>query len=384
MRSSFLIFGSPRIEEPEIDEVVDSLRSGWLSTGPKVSRFETAFQQYTGAPYVAALNSCTAGLHLSLIVLGIGAGDEVITTPLTFAATANVIEHVGARPVFVDVDRTTMNIDPALIEAAITPRTKAIIPVHLAGRPCDMDAISAIARKHKLHVIEDAAHAIEAVYHGKKIGTISDLTVFSFYVTKNIVTGEGGMVTSASAELIEQIQRYGLHGLSKGAWKRYSDEGWKHYQVVVPGYKYNMMDLQAALGIHQLARIEEYHKRRAVLWERYNQAFAGLPIATPVDPEPDTTHAMHLYEVLIDEKETGMSRDAFQEALFKRNIGTGIHFISLHLHPYYRDRYHFAPDDFPNARYISERTLSLPFSAKLTDADADDVMEAVRSLVSES
>jgi len=380
-RKNFLIFGSPAIEEPEIKEVEKTLRSGWLGTGPKVSKFEEIFKAYTGAKYAMALNSCTAGLHLSLVVSGIGPGDEVITTPLTFCATANTIIYSGAKPVFVDVEKDTMNIDPALIKKAITSRTKAIMPVHLAGRPCNMDAIMDIAKKKDLIVIEDAAHAIESIYKGRKIGNIGDLTCFSFYVTKNIVTGEGGMVTTNNEDWANKIKMYGLHGMSKDAWKRYSDEGYKHYQVIFPGFKYNMMDLQASIGIHQMQRIEKYLKRRNEIWKRYDNAFAGLPVTLPAPQEPDTVHARHLYTLLIDIDKIKMTRDQVQGALFKENIGTGIHFISLHLHEYYRKTFGFGPDDFPNARYISDRTLSLPLSAKLSDNDVEDVIVAVKKVI---
>ncbi len=377
VRSEFLVFGRPAIEQPEIDEVVDSLRSGWLSTGPKVGRFESLFKEYVGCDHAKAVNSCTAGLHLSLLVSGLGPGDEVITTPMTFAATANVIEHIGARPVFVDVDPLSMNMDPDAFAAAITPRTKAVIPVHFAGRPCDMDRILASARRHGLLVIEDAAHAIEARYHGRKIGTIGDLTCFSFYVTKNLVTGEGGMVTTSRSDWAEEIECYALHGLSRGAWKRYSDEGFKHYQVVCPGYKYNMMDLQAAIGIHQIGRLGSYHDRRERVWQRYDEAFMDLPLVTPAEPDPDTVHARHLYTLLIDVDTLGTTRDEFQKAMHSQNIGTGIHFVALHLHPYYREKYGYRRGDFPNAERISDRTLSLPLSAQLSDADVDDVVDAV-------
>jgi dTDP-4-amino-4,6-dideoxygalactose transaminase len=377
VRTEFLVFGAPAIEEPEIEEVVDSLRAGWLSTGPKVAKFETLFRDYIGVPHAKAVNSCSAGLHLSLLVAGVGPGDEVITTPMTFAATANVIEHVGARPVFVDVDLSTMNIDPVAIEAALTERTKAIIPVHFAGRPCDMDRISQIAASHDLVVIEDAAHATEGLYHGRKVGTLGDSGCFSFYVTKNLVTGEGGMVTTARSDWAADLEAYALHGLSRGAWKRYSDEGFKHYEVVFPGFKYNMMDLQAAIGMHQIGRLGKYHERRCEIWQRYDEAFAGLPLITPAAEEPDTTHARHLYTALIDIDELGADRDSFQQALFYDNIGTGIHFVALHLHPFYRERYGYRRGDFPNAEWISDRTLSLPLSAKLSDADVDDVVAAV-------
>ncbi len=383
-RDKFLIFGSPIIEEDEINEVVASLRSGWLSTGPKVARFEEFFRAYIGAKHAMALNSCTAGLHLALIVSGIGPGDEVITTPMTFAATANTIIHVGAKPVFVDIELSSMNINPELIEEKITKKTKAIIPVHFAGRPCDMDKIMKIAKKHNLIVIEDAAHAIEAKYHGKKIGTIGDLTCFSFYVTKNIVTGEGGMVTTNNDEFAEKIQIYALHGMSKGAWKRYSDEGFKHYEIIYPGYKYNMMDIQAAIGMHQLPRVERYLKRREEIWEMYDGAFSDLPVITPAAAESDTRHARHLYTLLLDIRKLKISRDSFQQALHERNIGTGIHFIALHLHRYYKEGFGYKRGDFPNAEYVSDRTISLPLSAKLTYEDAEDVINVARGCFKKS
>ena len=381
VRKQFLVFGSPALEEAEIQEVVETLRSGWIGTGPKVGRFEQAFRDYIGARHALALNSCTAALHLSMIAAGVGPGDEVITTPHTFAATANSIVHTGATPVFVDVDRRTQNIEPSLLAAAITPRTRAILPVHFAGRPCDMDPIMKVAREHGLKVIEDAAHAIESVYHGRHIGTIGDAACFSFYVTKNIVTGEGGMVTTSDDAWAEKIQTYGLHGMSKGAWKRYSDAGFVHYQVLYPGFKYNMTDMQAALGIHQMTRIEPYARRRREIWERYDQAFAGLPAEMPAPEEPGTTHARHLYTLLLDLTHLKTGRDAIVEDLKAEGIGTGIHFISLHLHPYYKDRFGFSPDDFPNARHISERTVSLPLSARLANQDVDDVIAAVRKVL---
>lgn len=380
-RDTFLVFGSPQIKKPEIDEVVDSLRSGWLGTGPKVAKFEEMVSAYTGAKYALALNSCTAGLHLSLLACGVGPQDEVITTPMTFAATANVVEHVGATPIFADIELSSMNIEPGEIEKKITKKTKAIIPVHMAGRPCEMDNIMKIARKHKLKVIEDAAHAFGAEFKGKKIGTIGDLTAFSFYVTKNLVTGEGGMVTTGNKKYADYIKINALHGMSKDAWKRYSDEGFKHYLVMYPGYKYNMMDLQAALGIHQLKRFDENQKKRKKIWDQYNKAFSDLPLSTPADPEQKTTHAHHLYTILVDTDRLKVDREVIQNALHAENIGIGIHFVTLHLHPFYKKKYGFKKGDFPNAEYVSERTISLPFSAKLTEKDVSDVIKAVRKIL---
>jgi dTDP-4-amino-4,6-dideoxygalactose transaminase len=381
MRKDFLVFGSPLIGQDEIDEVVDSLKSGWISTGPKVARFEALFKNYIGSGYALALNSCTAGLHLSMIVAGLKEGDEVITTPMTFGATANAILHSRAKPVFVDIALPSMNIDPGKIEAHITDKTKAIVPVHFAGRPCDMESIKEVAQKHHLIIIEDAAHALEATYHGKKVGTIGDLTVFSFYVTKNLVTGEGGMITTGNASYAEMIQTYALHGMSKGAWKRYSDEGFKHYRIVYPGFKYNMMDLQAALGIHQLAQTENYLKRREEIWHQYDGAFQNLPLDIPPPPEENTTHARHLYTILLRLDELTADRDTIQQALYAEKIGTGIHFISLHLHPYYQETFGYKSSDYPNATYVSDRTISLPLSAKLTDEDVTDVINAVTKVL---
>jgi dTDP-4-amino-4,6-dideoxygalactose transaminase len=375
-RSEFLVFGSPLITEEEIREVTDTLRSGWLGTGPKTKRFEADFAAYTGARHAIALNSCTAGLHLALDAAGIGPGDEVITTPMTFCATANVIVHVGATPVFADVDRRTMNLDPAAVARAITPRTKALLPVHFAGRPCDMEALLDLAAKHGLVVIEDAAHATEARYHGLKVGSIGDMTAFSFYATKNVVTGEGGMLTTHSDHWAERVRIRSLHGLSKDAWKRYSAEGFQPYDTLYPGYKYNMMDLQASLGIHQLARVEANLARREAIWQRYDEAFAGR-FVLPAPAEPETRHARHLYTLLLEPEKLGMGQVEFLEALKAENIGAGVHFIALHLHRFYRERLGTKRGDFPNAEWISDRTVSLPLSPKLSDEDVEDVIAAV-------
>lgn len=380
MRSDFLIFGSPAIDEKEIQEVVDSLRSGWLGTGPKVAAFEADFAGYKGVDksLVAAVNSCTAALHLSMIAAGIGPGDEVIVPALTFCATVNAIIHAGATPVLADVDPRTMNIDPNDIESRITEKTRAIVPVHFAGRPCDMDAILQFAGRHSLKVIEDCAHAIESEYKGRKSGTFGDFGCFSFYVTKNVVTGEGGMVLAKEKEDIARIKRLALHGLSDDAWHRFSDKGYKHYKVIECGFKYNMIDLQAAIGIHQLKRIEKNWKRRKEIWNCYQQAFSGLPVTLPAEPEPGTRHAYHLYTLLIDKDRSGIDRDSFLDAMTEKNIGVGVHYLSIPEHPHYQKTFGWKPEDFPNAMRIGRQTVSLPLSAKLKDGDVKDVAEAVK------
>jgi len=381
MRDKFLVFGSPLIEQAEIDEVVASLKSGWLGTGPKVHKFEEMFKEYKGSKFSMALNSCTAALHLSMVAIGIKPGDEVVVPTMTFAATANAAIHAGGKPVLADCKRNTMNIDPEDIERKITSKTKAILLVHFTGRPCSMDVIMDIAKKQDLKVIEDCAHAIEAEYHNKKTGTFGDLGCFSFYVTKNIVTGEGGMVITNNEEYVNQIKILALHGMSKDAWKRFSDEGYKHYQVVYAGYKYNMMDLQAAIGIHQLPRIDRYWQRRQEIWNKYNEAFKNLPIFTPSPNEQNTKHAYHLYTLLLDIDNLKITRDQFLNEMTKRNIGVGVHYIALHLHPYYQQTFAYKKGDFPNAEWISDRTVSIPLSAKLTDQDVEDVIEAVKEIV---
>lgn len=380
-RDDFLVYGSPLIEDEEIEEVAKTLRSGWLGTGPKVHQFEEMFKEYKGSKFAIALNSCTAALHLSMLAIGIKPGDEVIVSTMTFAATANAVIHAGGTPVFVDCEKDTMNMDPLDIERKITPKTKAILLVHFAGRACNMDAIMDIARRHDLKVIEDCAHAIETEYHGKKAGTFGDIGCFSFYVTKNIVTGEGGMAITDNEEYANQIKLLGLHGMTKDAWNRFGDSGYKHYQVVYAGYKYNMMDIQAALGIHQLPRVDRYWQRRQELWNRYNDAFEGLPVFTPAAVEPDTRHAYHLYTLMLDIDRLKMIRDEFLDEMTKRNIGVGVHYIALHLHPYYQEAFGYKKGDFSNAEWVSERTVSLPLSAKLCDGDVGDVVRAVENIL---
>ncbi|MDD4731865.1 MAG: DegT/DnrJ/EryC1/StrS family aminotransferase [Desulfovibrio sp.] len=377
-KERFLVFGSPRIEEAEVEEVAGSLRSGWLGTGPKVARFERDFAAYMQAEHAAAFNSCTAALHLSLVALRLQPGDEVITTPLTFCATANAIIHAGAVPVLADVDPETMNLDPEAVRRCITPRTKAILPVHFAGRPCDMDAFTALAEEYGLRLVEDCAHAIESTYKGRHCGTFGDFGCFSFYVTKNVVTGEGGMVLARNKEDLDRIKILGLHGMSADAWKRFGDEGYKHYQVVEAGFKYNMMDIQAAIGIHQLARVDRYYERRKEIWARYNEAFADLPVTTPAPAQTDTKHALHLYTLLVDQQRTGVSRDAFLQRMTAENIGVGVHYLALSEQPYYQQRFGWRPEDTPNATRIGRQTVSLPLSAKLMDTDVQDVIEAVK------
>jgi dTDP-4-amino-4,6-dideoxygalactose transaminase len=358
------------------------MRSGWLGTGPRVAQFERAFREYRGGTHAVALNSCSAALHLSLLASGVGPGDEVITTPLTFCATANAIIHTGATPVLADIDPATLNIDPVQVRAKLSKRTRAIVPVHFAGRPCEMDELMALARQHDLKVIEDCAHAIEAKYRDQSVGTIGDFGCFSFYVTKNIITGEGGMVLARKEEDAARIKVLGLHGMSKDAWKRFGDEGYKHYYVVEAGFKYNMMDLQAAIGLSQLERVEPYWQRRQSIWARYKDELAQLPIDLPAEPAPDTRHAHHLFSVQVSQERSGIARDDFLDAMTAQGIGVGVHYLALTEHPYYQKSLGWQPEDTPHATGVGRRTVSLPISAKLSDKDVGDVISAVRSILS--
>jgi len=382
MRDSYLVFGQPLIEQPEIDEVVGSLQDAWLGTGPKTAEFERRIAAYKNVPHAIAVNSCTAGLHLACLVLGLRPGDEVITTPLTFCASINAIIHAGAVPVLADVDPVTMNIDPDQVRARITPRTRAILPVHFAGRICAMDALMAIAREHGLVVIEDCAHAIETEHRGKKAGTIGDLGVLSFYSTKNLVTGEGGMVLTNDRTLAERTKRMALHGMSADAWQRFSDNGYKHYDVEEIGFKYNMMDLQAAIGLHQATRIEAWWQRRWQIWQRYMNELADLQIGLPAAWPDDERHALHLFTVLVDSDRCGISRDEMLLRLHRQNIGTGVHYRAIPEMKAYRERFGWRAEDHPQARRIGQQTLSLPLSPKLGDDDVGDVIDAVRSALS--
>jgi dTDP-4-amino-4,6-dideoxygalactose transaminase len=379
-RENFLTFSPPDITEEEINAVVEAMRSGWITTGPRVKQFENEFGAYIGSDYNLALNSCTGALHIALAALDIGPGDEVITTPTTFCATANVIEHVGATLVLADVEADTLCLDPARVEAAITPRTRAIMPVHFAGHPADMDPIMALARKHGLTVIEDAAHALPASYKGRRIGTIGDYTAFSFYATKNLTTAEGGMLTGAE-NLIARARLFGLHGMNRDAWKRYSAEGNWYYEVTVPGFKYNMTDIQAAIGLVQLKRLAEMQARRREIVARYNAAFSNFPELQPPVERRDIEHAWHLYVLRLNGSKLSIDRARFIEELKARNIGSSVHFIPIHTHPFYRDKYQFRPEQFPVSYAEYKRSLSLPLHAQLTHADIEDVIAAVGNIV---
>jgi dTDP-4-amino-4,6-dideoxygalactose transaminase len=380
-RERYLVFGAPSIGPEEIAEVVATLRSGWIGTGPRVARFEADFARYVGAPQAVAVASCTAALHLSLLAAGIGPGDEVITTPLTFCATVNAILHAGARPVLADCDPATGNLDPERAAERVTPRTRALLPVHLAGRPCEVEALGELARRHGLRVIADCAHAIEARdARGRHVAHSADLACFSFYATKNATTAEGGMLVTADAALATRVRRLALHGLSHDAWKRFSDHGYVHYEVVEAGFKYNMTDLQAALGIHQLARIEANLARREAIWRRYDAAFAELPLELPPPPAHGTRHARHLYTLRVEPGRLLLSRDRFLAALHAEGIGAGVHYRALSEYPFYRERLGVAEGEFPNAEDLGRRSFSIPLSAAISDADVADVIEAVRRI----
>lgn len=393
MRNTFLPFSPPLIGDEEIAEVIDTLRSDWITTGPKVKRFEAEFAAFVGAPDALAVSSCTAALHLALLALGIGPGDGVILSPLTFCSAAHVIEHVGARPVLADVDPETLNLNAEGIEPAIEQArnkfgvaVKAIMPVHLYGHPCDLDAIFANAQKHNLAVIEDAAHALPARYKGKMIGShaasapVPVATCFSFYATKNLTTAEGGMLTGTRA-LLDHARKWALHGMDRDAWNRYGAQGSWFYDVVCPGYKYNMPDLQAALGLVQLRRLPQFHARRRQIVAQYNARFSALTsVQTPVE-RPEVEHAWHLYVLRCNQDNGQIVRDQLISELRARNIGSSVHFIPVHFHKYYREKYGFRPEDFPVASREYQRIISLPLSPKMSDADVEDVIGAVEEIV---
>jgi dTDP-4-amino-4,6-dideoxygalactose transaminase len=382
-RATFLPFALPHITQAEIEEVVDTLRSGWLTTGPKTKQFEGKFAEFIGVPHALAINTGTAAMHLALDAIGLQADDEVIVPVYTFTATAEVVAYFRARPVFVDVDPITCNLEPTQLEKCITPRTRAIMVVHIAGLPAEMDSIMAIARAYNLPVIEDAAHAFPAKYRGRKIGTISDMTAFSFYATKTLTTGEGGMLTTANSQYAERIAMMAFHGINREAWKRYGAEGSWYYEVLQAGYKYNMTDLAASIGLHQLARSEWLLERRRAIARRYTEAFAQIPeLETPPNP-PHIEHAWHLYILRLQLEYLAITRDAFIQAAKQAQIGTSVHFIPLHLHPYYRDTYQLAANDFPSALDAYKRAISLPIYPGMTDEDVDDVIAVVEQIIAE-
>ncbi len=384
MTLPFLPFALPEIGEEEIAEVVDTLRSGWVTTGPKARRFEEDFVAFLGdvSLHAIAVNSATAGLHLALEALGIGPGDEVITTTHTFTATAEVVRYLGADVVLVDIDPATLNIDPQAVEAAITPRTKAIVPVHYAGLAADMPAILAIARRHSLKVVEDAAHALPTTCGGALIGTLaSDACVFSFYANKTMTTGEGGMLVTRDAELAQRAKVMRLHGMSRDAFDRFTATvpSWA-YEIVAPGFKYNLTDIAAAVGLHQLKRLPAFQRRREEIAAIYNEAFSDLPLVTPPLPAAGERHSWHLYVARLADA-APLPRDRFIEKMFEAGIGCSVHYIPLHLHPYWRDRYGLTPAQFPHSQHAYEQMLSLPLYTRMTDADVQRVCETVRALL---
>jgi dTDP-4-amino-4,6-dideoxygalactose transaminase len=377
-REQYLVFGAPYIGAEEVAEVNACIDSRWLGTGPRVAKLERDFAAYVGSPAAVGVSSCTAALHLALRALDLEPGSEVITSPMTFCATVNAIIHAGLRPVFADCDISTMNLDSGAVAAAITPRTGAILPVHFAGRPCDMPALLAIAKERRLRVIEDCAHAIESTLDGRHCGTFGDFGCFSFYITKNVTTVEGGMLVCRDAAGADRLKTLALHGMSKDAWKRYGDEGFVHYDVVEPGFKYNLTDLAASFGIHQLGRVEALWNKRLDLWQFYVAALADLPVHLPPAWSNRTRHALHLFTCLIDDTKTAVTRDQVLNRLHKLRIGAGVHYRAVHLLDYYRRTYGHAPGDFPNAESIGARTFSIPFSAAVTRSDAEDVVRALR------
>jgi dTDP-4-amino-4,6-dideoxygalactose transaminase len=380
-REHYLVFGAPEILQEDIDEVVATLQSRWIGTGPRTTAFADAFRDYVGTTHAVALGSCTAALQVALRCLELGPVDEVIVPSMTFAATANAVVHSGATPVLADVERGSMCLDPDDFERKITPRTRAVIPVHFAGRPFAVDRVLEVADAHGVIVVEDCAHAIETLWLGRHAGTFGRFGAFSFYVTKNVVTAEGGMLVTDDEVDAARARRLGLHGLSADAWMRFRDDGYKHYEVEEPGFKFNMTDLQAALGIGQLGRVERNLERREAIWSRYDEAFADLPLDLPPPVQGNTRHARHLYTIMVDRERAGVSREDVQRRLHDLGIGTGVHYRALHLHRWYQRTLRVAPEDLPNAAWISDRTLSLPLGPVLTDEDVDDVVDGVRYAV---
>jgi dTDP-4-amino-4,6-dideoxygalactose transaminase len=381
MHQGFLPFAMPDIGEAEAESVVETLRSGWLTTGPKVRRLEADFAEYVGCQHAVAVNSATAALHLALSAVGLKEGDEVLVPTMTFAATAEVVLYFKARPVLVDCRPETLNLDPDQLEKAITAKTKAIMPVHIAGQACDMDRILEIAGNYDLRVIEDAAHALPARYREKMIGTIGDITCFSFYATKTITTGEGGMAVTENPEWAEHMRIMGLHGISQDAWKRYTAEGSWYYEILYPGFKYNLTDIAAAIGIEQLKKCTHFWEIRQRYATLYNEGFQEVPAIITPYVAPEVQHAWHLYVIQLDIERLRIGRNEFIALLKQEGIGTSVHFIPLHLHPYYRDTFGYGPPDFPHASFVFERIVSLPIYPKMTEADVQRVIDTVSRLV---
>lgn len=381
-KNKFLPFAKPSIGEDEINEVIDTLKSGWLSIGPKTQKFEKKLEDYIGCNYVVALNSCTAALHLSLLGLDIGKNDEVITTPFTFAATANTIINVGAKPVFADIRADTYNINPDEIVKKITSKTRAIIPVHYGGQPCEMDEIIKIAKEHDLYVIEDAAHAIGAKYKNKKIGTIGDVTCFSFYAIKNITTGDGGAIATNNKKLSEKIRKLSLHGINKNAWNRYSSKGNWYYEVEYPGYKYNLTDIQSAIGLVQLPKLDNFIERRREISEMYNHGFEKNDAITTPFTSKDVYHAKHLYPILVNG--LNINRNDFIEELKEMNIGTSVHFIPMHYHPFYKKTFKYKKGDFPITENVFKNLISLPLYPDMSNANVNYVIKCVKKIANKN
>ena len=380
MRGSFLPFSPPAIGPEEIAEVVDTLKSDWITTGPKTRQFEYDFAQFIGAPAALAVSSATDAMQVGLAALGVGPGDEVITTAMTFCSTVHVIEHLGARPVLVDVEPDTLCIDPSAVERAVTPRTRGVLPVHIYGHPCELDPLLDLAAARGLFVLEDAAHSLPARYKGRLVGTIGTATAFSFYATKNMTTAEGGMLTG-DGDLIAKARIWSLHGMSRGAYNRYSAEGSWFYEVVLPGFKCNMTDIHASLGLQQLKKLPRFQDRRREVVRRYQSAFADFPELQIPTERPDVESAWHIYPLRLVLETLRIGRNQFIEEMKARNIGTSVHFIPVHLHPYYRKKYGYSTADFPVAAANYERLVSLPLHPRLSDVDVDDVIEAVRDVV---
>lgn len=378
MSEEFLPFARPSISQAAIDDVVACLKSGWITTGPRVEQFTEALKTYFDAPFALPLSSATAGLHLALLAIGLKPGDEVITTPLTFAATLNAIVLASGKPVLIDIDPKTLNMDLNLLEAAITDKTRVILPVHFAGLPVDLDLLYEIANRHGIRIVEDAAHAMGSEYKGKRIGGFGDIQVFSFHPNKNMTTGEGGCVVTRDKEIADQIARLRFHGMDRSAFNRFAKSGSQDYEIVAPGFKYNMMDIQAALGIHQLNELNGFITRRNELAERYQEALSDWKQWTlPTQPTYDHLHSWHLYTPLINDEITGMNRNEFMQAMKEKNIGTGLHYRAVHLYPYYRNAFGFNPGDFPHAENVCDRIVSLPLFPSMTDAEHDKVLDVM-------